>query len=123
MRALDSPLAPYPSSQPCLLLVQAADLASTSRVLVATISILHKKQKWKLLNDHIGILSRKHGQLRQATQKMVDEAMTYFPELEGQTKLDLIETLREVTEGKVRFTRVLSLGAPNGGTPKGRHGS
>lgn len=74
-------------------------------MLVATISILHKKGEWKLLNDHIGILSRKHGQLRQATQKMVEEAMTYFEGLEGKNKLDLIETLREVTEGKVRFER------------------
>ncbi|KAK4705132.1 26S proteasome regulatory subunit N5, partial [Phenoliferia sp. Uapishka_3] len=93
----------------------AADLASTSRVLVATISILHKKGEWKLLNDHIGILSRKHGQLRQATQKMVDEAMTYFEGLDAKNKLDLIQTLREVTEGKIylevpraRVTRMLS---------------
>ncbi|KAL8293413.1 hypothetical protein RQP46_000114 [Phenoliferia psychrophenolica] len=93
----------------------AADLASTSRVLVATISILHKKGEWKLLNDHIGILSRKHGQLRQATQKMVEEAMTYFEGIEEARKLELITTLREVTEGKIylevpraRVTRMLS---------------
>jgi 26S proteasome regulatory subunit N5 len=47
------------------------------------------------------LLSKKHGQLRQATQKMVDEAMTYLDKFEGKRKLDLIETLREVTEGKV----------------------
>lgn len=33
---------------------------------------------------------------------MVDEVMTYLPGMEGKEKLDLIETLREVTEGKVR---------------------
>lgn len=32
---------------------------------------------------------------------MVEEVMTYFETLEGKDKLDLIETLREVTEGKV----------------------
>ncbi|KAM0746422.1 hypothetical protein T439DRAFT_138478 [Meredithblackwellia eburnea MCA 4105] len=92
-----------------------ADLASTSRVLVKIISILHARSEWKLLNEYLGILSRKHGQLRQAVQKMVDEAMTYLEKVEGQTKLDLIETLREVTEGKIylevpraRVTRMLS---------------
>lgn len=34
---------------------------------------------------------------------MVEEAMKYLETLEGQLKLDLIETLREVTEGKVRL--------------------
>lgn len=29
--------------------------------------------------------------------------MTYLETLEGKDKLNLIETLREVTEGKVRF--------------------
>lgn len=84
-------------------IAQAADLASTSRVLVAVVSILHKRGEWALLNSHLSLLSKKHGQLRQATQKMVEEVMTYLDTAEGRTKLDLIETLREVTEGKVQF--------------------
>lgn len=32
---------------------------------------------------------------------MVEQAMTYVGELQGQDKLKLIECLREVTEGKV----------------------
>ncbi|KAK4055718.1 proteasome regulatory particle subunit [Microbotryomycetes sp. JL201] len=93
----------------------AADLASTSRILVAAISLAFKANDYARLNEYISILSKKHGQLRQAVQKMVDEAMTYLDKLEGQTKLDLIETLREVTEGKIylevpraRVTRLLS---------------
>ncbi|ORY91686.1 hypothetical protein BCR35DRAFT_286656 [Leucosporidium creatinivorum] len=93
----------------------AADLASTSRVLVTAIQILHKHEQWDLLNSHLSLLSKKHGQLRQATQKMVDEAMTYLEKFEGKRKLALIETLREVTEGKIylevpraRVTRQLS---------------
>lgn len=83
--------------------MQAADLASTSRVLVAAVSILHKHKDWPLLNTYISLLSKKHGQMRQAVQKMVDEVMTYFVGLEeGAVKLALIETLREVTDGKVR---------------------
>ncbi|KAM0788741.1 hypothetical protein ACM66B_002833 [Microbotryomycetes sp. NB124-2] len=93
----------------------AADLASTSRILVAAISLTYKAKDYARLNEYIAILSKKHGQLRQAVQKMVDEAMTYLDQLDGQTKLDLIETLREVTEGKIylevpraRVTRMLS---------------
>lgn len=70
-------------------------------MLVATTSLLHKRKEYALLNSHIPILTKKHGQLRQATQKMVEEVMTYFEGLEGKDRLDLIETLREVTEGKV----------------------
>ncbi|KDE09163.1 hypothetical protein MVLG_00876 [Microbotryum lychnidis-dioicae p1A1 Lamole] len=93
----------------------SADLASTTRVLIAIISILHQHKQYDLLNTHITLLSKKHGQLRQATQKMVDEAMTYLDNLDGKPKLDLIETLRDVTEGKIylevpraRVTRMLA---------------
>lgn len=34
--------------------------------------------------------------------------MTYLDKFEGKRKLDLIETLREVTEGKVSFNRLRS---------------
>lgn len=79
---------------------QAADLASTSRTLIAIIALLHQLKEWDQLNAHLQLLSKKHGQLRQATQKMVEEAMTYLPTVEGKEKLTLIETLRDVTEGK-----------------------
>lgn len=48
-------------------------------------------------------MSKKHGQLKQATTKMVQVVMGFLdraPKLE--TKMSTIETLRTVTEGKVR---------------------
>lgn len=48
------------------------------------------------------MLSKKHGQLKQAITKMVQVVMSFLddtPDME--TKLRLIETLRVVTEGKV----------------------
>lgn len=71
-------------------------------MLVGTLSILHGLKEWAKLNEYLTLLSKKHGQLRQATQKMVDEAMSYLATMEGDIRLQLIETLREVTEGKVR---------------------
>jgi hypothetical protein len=47
-------------------------------------------------------LSKKHGQLKQATTKMVQEVMTFLDDTPNlDRKLATIETLRTVTEGKV----------------------
>lgn len=56
-----------------------------------------------MLNEQVLLLSKKHGQLKQAVTKMVQVVMSFLddtPSLE--TKLSVIETLRTVTEGKVR---------------------
>ncbi|ORZ15370.1 PCI domain-domain-containing protein [Absidia repens] len=94
----------------------AADPNSTSRILVHIIKLCHDSNDWKLLNEQIVLLSKKHGQLKVATTKMVQEAMEYLdstPDMD--TKLELIDTLRTVTDGKIyveveraRITRMLS---------------
>lgn len=49
------------------------------------------------------MLSKKHGQLKQATTKMVQTVMGFLDETPNlETKLSVIEALRTVTEGKVR---------------------
>jgi hypothetical protein len=60
------------------------------------------------MNEHVLLLSKKHGQLKQATTKMVQTVMGFLddtPNLE--TKLSVIETLRTVTEGKVNSATAL----------------
>ncbi|KAI8139647.1 PCI domain-containing protein [Fennellomyces sp. T-0311] len=94
----------------------AADPASTSRILVQVIKLCREAQDWKLLNEEIVLLSKKHGQLKAATTKMIQEAFSYLdntPNME--VKLELIDTLRTVTEGKIyveveraRVTRLLA---------------
>ncbi|GAA6060921.1 hypothetical protein JCM10212_003955 [Sporobolomyces blumeae] len=83
----------------------ASDLSSTSRVLVSIISILYDpsspSRDLSKLNQHLQLLSKKHGQLRQAVVKMVEKAMEFMNELEGKDKEELIDTLREITEGKI----------------------
>lgn len=96
----------FPSPPTALTLKQASDLASTSRLLVAIITISKDSGDWGLLNEQILLLSKKHGQLKQATTKMVQVAMSVINEAPNQEKkLSLIETLRTVTEGKVRFVQ------------------
>jgi 26S proteasome regulatory subunit N5 len=56
-----------------------------------------------LLGEQVLLLSKKHGQLKQAITNMVQVVMGFLddtPNLE--TKLGVIEALRTVTEGKVR---------------------
>ena len=93
---------------------QASDLSSTSRVLISIISILYQpnspSRDLTKLNEQLVNLSKKHGQLRQATVKMVEKAMEFMNELPqgSKEKEDLISTLREITEGKVSISFALS---------------
>lgn len=81
---------------------QASDLASTSRVIIAIVTIAKNAKDWNLMNEQVLLLSKKHGQLKQATTKMVQTVMGFMDETPNlETKLSVIETLRTVTEGKV----------------------
>jgi 26S proteasome regulatory subunit N5 len=69
-----------------------------------------------LLNEQVLLLSKKHGQLKQAITKMVQVVMSFLDDTPNtDIKLSVIETLRTVTEGKIfveveraRVTQVLS---------------
>ena len=83
-------------------MIQASDLATTSRSLVAIVTICKDSGDWSLLNEQVLLLSKKHGQLKQATTKMVQVVMTFIDAAPtDEKKLSVIETLRTVTEGKV----------------------
>ncbi|KAL2122198.1 hypothetical protein VTJ04DRAFT_2653 [Mycothermus thermophilus] len=95
---------------------QASDLATTSRVLITIVTICKNAGNWSLLSDQTLVLSKKHGQLKQAITKMVQTVMGFLDDTPNlDTKLAVIETLRTVTEGKIfveveraRVTKILS---------------
>ncbi|KAL4791789.1 PCI domain-containing protein [Aspergillus venezuelensis] len=95
---------------------QSNDLPTTSRLLVTIVTISKNKGDWNLLNDQILLLSKKHGQLKQAITRMVQTVMKFLDDTPNlDTKLSVIQTLRTVTEGKIfveveraRVTRILS---------------
>ena len=90
---------------------KASDLASTSRLLVAIVTICKEAEDWSLLTEQVLLLSKKHGQLKQAITKMVQVVMGFIDDTpDAEAKLSLIETLRTVTEGKVRTLRTLCRG-------------
>lgn len=70
------------------------------------VTICKNAGDWPLLNEQVQLLSKKHGQLKQAITKMVQVVMGFIDETPNEdAKLSLIETLRTVTEGKVRANR------------------
>ncbi|KAF8305000.1 PCI-domain-containing protein [Clavulina sp. PMI_390] len=97
----------------------AADPATITRVLSAIINILYKAKDYDSLNANITALSKKHGQLKEPVKAMVEEAAAWLENVKataGQDRwLELLQTLRAVTEGKVhletpraRLTLILS---------------
>ncbi|PSN34115.1 26S proteasome non-ATPase regulatory subunit 12 [Blattella germanica] len=79
-----------------------ADMISTGRVLVAIVQICFEARNWNLLNEHIALLAKRRSQLKQAVAKMVQECCTYVEQAPNkETKIKLIDTLRNVTEGKI----------------------
>ncbi|KKY19711.1 putative proteasome regulatory particle subunit [Phaeomoniella chlamydospora] len=95
---------------------QASDLATTSRLLVTIVTLCKESGDWGLLNEQVQLLSKKHGQLKQATTKMIQVVMGFLDDTPNmETKMSVIETLRTVTEGKIfveveraRITKILS---------------
>jgi 26S proteasome regulatory subunit N5 len=69
-----------------------------------------------MLNEQVLLLSKKHGQLKQAVTRLVQVVMGFLDETpSSEVKLSVIEALRTVTEGKIfveveraRVTRILS---------------
>jgi 26S proteasome regulatory subunit N5 len=91
---------------------QAADMSSTSTLLTLLARLCWEAGNLELLNSELTTMSKKHGQLKEAVVRMVDEAMTFLPELRkkkdageyrsGKDRwLELVKSLRDITEGKV----------------------
>ncbi len=78
----------------------------------AVLDHCYQATDFTLLNSSILLLSKKHGQLKAAVQAMVEQAMGWLEDVkkkQGIEKwLELVETLRTVTEGKVRDNSLLS---------------
>jgi len=89
-----------------IVLLQASDGTSTSRVACAILEIAHDARNYDLLNSSLNSLTKKHGQLKGAVEAMVILTMTWLEDVrtkEGEKRwLELVESLRTVTEGKVR---------------------
>jgi len=83
---------------------QGADMHSTAKVLICIVQLCYEAKQWTLLNEHIVMLTKKRSQLKQAVAKMVQECCKWITEGTLSSKdveVELINTLRTVTEGKI----------------------
>lgn len=75
------------------------------------LDLTYEARDYQLLNTSISTLSKKHGQLKGAVQAMVEKTMGWLDEVKQRDGLErwleLVETLRQVTEGKVSILPVL----------------
>ena len=85
--------------------MQASDAKSTTRLATTIAQFSYDARNYELLNSNIQLLSKKHGQLKTTIQSMVELAMSWLAEIRQRDGierwLELVETIRQVTEGKV----------------------
>ena len=71
----------------------------------AAVQHCYDAKDYPLLNSTVSVLSKKHGQLKSAVQAIVELSIEWLPEIKEKAGverwLELVETLRGVTEGKV----------------------
>ncbi|ODQ48514.1 hypothetical protein PICMEDRAFT_14073 [Pichia membranifaciens NRRL Y-2026] len=95
---------------------QASDGVSSKRIMVKLTDLLVYAKDWELLNEQITLLSKKHGQLKESIQTLIQEVIKNLNAIKDlDTKMKIIETIRIVTENKIfveieraRVTKILS---------------
>ncbi|KAL7144126.1 hypothetical protein ABFS83_08G237600 [Erythranthe nasuta] len=81
---------------------QAGEIAGTRKAVTDIMQLCFEAGAWKTLNEQIVLISKRRGQLKQAVQSMVQQAMQYIdqtPDID--TKIELIQTLNSVSAGKI----------------------
>jgi len=76
-------------------------VGGTTELAKAMVSLCYEAKNWEKLNETIVLLSKRRAQLKQAVTAIVQQASGYVDGLEDTLKLSLIETLRNVSEGKM----------------------
>lgn len=81
----------------------ASDGPSCAKLICAVVQLYYdaSPKQWDKINEYIVILTKKRGQLKRAVTDIVHLAMGWLESLDKPTKVKLIETLTQVTEGKI----------------------
>ncbi|KAI1292302.1 26S proteasome non-ATPase regulatory subunit 12 [Halotydeus destructor] len=93
-----------------------SDTHSTGRILVEIAKLCFEAKDWTALNENILLLTKRRSQIKQAVTKMIQECCTYVDKIPDKTTmLAFIDTLRNVTAGKIyveveraRLTNILA---------------
>ncbi len=82
----------------------AADTSSTKLIASAILELIRSCNDWKSLNDHISLLCKRRAQLKQVVQEVIRKGVSYVDQApDTSSKYELIETLRDVSSGKVHL--------------------
>jgi len=92
------------------------DSKSTGKVAITIVRLCYEAKQWDVLNECLVQLSKRREQSRSVISEMVQEATKYADQInEKDIKINLINTLRTITEGKIfveneraRLTKTLS---------------
>jgi len=80
----------------------ASDAENTSKLVVEVVRHCGNLNAWADLNENVSLIAKKRTQFKQTITKLVQEAATFVDKTPSkETKIELINTLRQVTEGKV----------------------
>eukprot|EP00747_Dinoflagellata_sp_TGD_P161740 gnl/TRDRNA2_/TRDRNA2_178557_c0_seq1.p1 gnl/TRDRNA2_/TRDRNA2_178557_c0~~gnl/TRDRNA2_/TRDRNA2_178557_c0_seq1.p1 ORF type:complete len:464 (+),score=166.53 gnl/TRDRNA2_/TRDRNA2_178557_c0_seq1:87-1478(+) len=79
----------------------SSDGISTAKLICCVCKLFFESNNWQKLREHIVVLAKKRGQLKRAITDMVHLAMSWLEGLDKEKKLELINTLNEVTDGKI----------------------
>lgn len=93
-------------------MIQASDMPSTAALLQLLVRLCWEQGDLDALNTQLHVMSKKHGQLKEAVVRMVDEATPWLAELKQKKEagaykgkedewLRLLTTIRDITEGKI----------------------
>lgn len=86
---------------------QSLDLPLSKRVLAKIVDTLVENNDWTYLDELITVLLKKHGQLKTSIQFMIQKVISHLDklsndnQLELDTKVKVIETIRTVTDKKI----------------------
>merc|ERR1719191_59378 len=79
----------------------SSDGISTAKLICCVCKLFYESNNWQKLREHIVVLAKKRGQLKRAITDMVHLAMSWLEGLDKEKKLEMINTLNEVTDGKI----------------------
>jgi 26S proteasome regulatory subunit N5 len=80
----------------------SADLSSNKKVLLQIVELCFVQKDFKALNEQVVVLMKKRGLLKQAVTTMIQKVLEFIQKTQNvEQKLELIETVRNVCDGKV----------------------
>jgi 26S proteasome regulatory subunit N5 len=80
----------------------ASAAPETAAICVAIVRLFRDGKDWKAVGEHVVLLSKRRAQLKAAVTKAVQEAVSYLDDVADEVDhLALLETLRDVTAGKI----------------------